>query len=100
MGETVWRTPRPGRSRKSRRRKRRLSKLHPYREELETLRREGASYRELAGWLCVRKRRRVHPSTVGRYLASLPVEVQEEIPGLDDEVPGGRIQVEFHFIRS
>lgn len=64
------------------------------------MRREGASYRELADWLCVRKRQRVHPSTVARYLASLPMEVQEEIPGLADEVPGGRIQGDFHFIRS
>ena len=73
---------------KRRKWKRRLSGLHPYREDLETLRREGASYRQLADWLRIRKRRRVHPSTVARYLASLPVEVQDEIPGLDEEVPG------------
>ncbi len=72
----------PNRNMKRRKRKRRLSGLHPYREDLETLRREGASYRQLADWLRIRKRHRVHPSTVARYLASLPVEVQDEIPGL------------------
>ena len=79
-------SPGPGRNGKFGKRKRRLSKLHRYREQLETLRREGASYRQLADWLRASKRRRAHPSTIARYLASLPVEVQEEIPGLAGEV--------------
>ena len=83
MGKTASGTSASGQSRKSRRRKRRLSKLHRYREELESLRREGASYRKLSDWLWIRKRRRAHPSTIARYLASLPVEVQDEIPGLE-----------------
>ena len=51
-----------------RRRRYRPSKLDRYRAELAELRQAGASYRELADWLRRVKRRRVHPSTIHRFL--------------------------------
>jgi len=39
-----------------------------YRAELTELRQAGTSYRELADWLRRTKRRRVHPSTIHRFL--------------------------------
>ena len=55
-----------------RRKRYRLSKLTPYRAELVALRQAGASYRELAAWLRLRKRRQVNPTTIRRYLLQLP----------------------------
>jgi len=56
----------------------RHSRLQRYRAELVALRREGASYRELAEWLRRRHRRRVDPTTIRRYLVQLPeMQAQE-----------------------
>ena len=47
----------------------RSSKLDRHHAELVAMRQAGASYRELAEWLRRSKRRRVHPSTIYRFLA-------------------------------
>jgi len=57
------------RRRALRKRRYRPSLLGRYRAELVALRQAGASYRELAEWLRREKRRRVHPSTIHRFLA-------------------------------
>lgn len=59
-----------------RRKRYRFSKLTRHRAELVELRRAGASYRELAEWLRTKKRRKVDPTTIRRYLLQLP-EMQE-----------------------
>lgn len=46
--------------------------LHRWRVELVNMRREGASYRELAKWLREKKRRRFDHTTIRRYLIQLP----------------------------
>lgn len=55
-----------------RRKRYRFSKLTRYRAELVELRRAGASYREMAEWLRTKKRRKVDPTTIRRYLIQLP----------------------------
>ena len=50
----------------------RHSKLTRYRAELVEMRQAGASYRELAQWLRTKKRRRIDPTTIRRYLVQLP----------------------------
>jgi len=65
------------RRRLARRRRYRRSKLDRYRAELVTLRRLGASYREMALYVRHQHRRRVDPTTVRRYLVKLPEVAQE-----------------------
>lgn len=47
------------------------SRLDRYRAEIATLRRAGATLAEIAAWLR-RRRIKVVPSTISRYLARLP----------------------------
>ncbi|MGH8470596.1 MAG: hypothetical protein ACREVY_17005 [Gammaproteobacteria bacterium] len=49
-------------------------KLDRYRQEIAALWKQGASVRDIAVWLRVRKRTKVHASTVHRYLKGLAVE--------------------------
>jgi len=65
------------RRRLARKRRYRRSKLDRYRPELVTLRRLGASYRDMAVYLRHEHRRRVDPTTVRRYLVKLPEVAQE-----------------------
>ena len=65
------------RRRLARRTRYRRSKLDRYRAELVSLRRMGASYRDMAMYLRHEHRRRVDPTTVRRYLIKLP-EVEKE----------------------
>ena len=65
------------RRRLARRRRYRRSKLDRYRAELVSLRRMGASYRDMAVYLRHEHRRRVDPTTVRRYLVKLPEVAQE-----------------------
>ena len=60
------------RRRLARRMRYRRSKLDRYRAELVTLRRMGASYRDMAVYLRHEHRKRVDPTTVRRYLIKLP----------------------------
>jgi len=59
----------------------RHSKLTRYRAELVELRQAGASYRELARWLRVKKRRRIDPTTIRRFLVQLPELVGDQGQG-------------------
>lgn len=65
------------RRRLARRTRYRRSKLDRYRAELVTLRRMGASYRDMAVYLRHEHRKRVDPTTVRRYLVKLPEVTQE-----------------------
>ncbi len=49
-------------------------KLDRYRQEITALWKQGASERDIVVWLRVRKRTKVHASTVHRYLKGLAVE--------------------------
>jgi len=49
-------------------------KLDRYRQEIMALWKQGASVRDIVVWLRVRKRIKVHASTVHRYLKGLGVE--------------------------
>ncbi|MGH8654266.1 MAG: hypothetical protein ACREYE_19810 [Gammaproteobacteria bacterium] len=49
-------------------------KLDRYRQEIAALWKQGASERDIVVWLRVRKRIKVHASTVHRYLKRLAVE--------------------------
>ncbi|MGH8651953.1 MAG: hypothetical protein ACREYE_07105 [Gammaproteobacteria bacterium] len=49
-------------------------KLDRYRQEITALRKQGASERDIVVWLRIRKRTKVHASTVHRYLKGLAVE--------------------------
>ncbi|MGH8513608.1 MAG: hypothetical protein ACREV8_06650 [Gammaproteobacteria bacterium] len=49
-------------------------KLDRYRQEIAALWKQGASVRDIVVWLRVRKRTKVHASTVHRYLKGLAVE--------------------------
>jgi len=60
------------RRRLARRRRYRRSKLERYRAELVSLRRMGASYRDMAVYLRHEYHKRVDPTTVRRYLIKLP----------------------------
>ena len=55
-----------------RRKQYRKSKLERYRAELVAMRRAGASCQDLATWLKVKHRMKIHRSSVDRYLATLP----------------------------
>ncbi len=48
-------------------------KLDRYRQEIEALRKQGASERDIVVWLRVQKRTKVHASTVHRYLKGLSI---------------------------
>ena len=65
------------RRRLARRRRYRRSKLDLYRAELVSLRRMGASYRDMAAYLRLEHRKLVDPTTVRRYLIQLPEVAQE-----------------------
>ncbi|MGH8471504.1 MAG: hypothetical protein ACREVJ_03380 [Gammaproteobacteria bacterium] len=49
-------------------------KLDRYRQEIAALWKQGASVRDIAVWLRIRKRTKVHASTVHRYLKRLAIE--------------------------
>ena len=49
-------------------------KLDRYRQEITALWKQGASERDIVVWLRIRKRTKVHASTVHRYLKGLAVE--------------------------
>ncbi|MGH8488757.1 MAG: hypothetical protein ACREXS_07830 [Gammaproteobacteria bacterium] len=49
-------------------------KLDRYHQEITALWKQGASERDIVVWLRIRKRTKVHASTVHRYLKGLPVE--------------------------
>jgi hypothetical protein len=50
----------------------RKSKLEKYRAELVALRQAGASSQDLATWLKMKHRLKIHRSSVDRYLSGLP----------------------------
>jgi len=56
----------------ARRRIFRKSRLEKYRAELAAMRRAGASCADLAEWLRVTHRCRIHRSSIDRYLKKLP----------------------------
>jgi len=55
-----------------RRKKYRKSKLDRFRAEIVAIRKAGASLQDLAIWLRMRHRLKIHPTSIGRYLAGLP----------------------------
>lgn len=55
-----------------RRKQYRQSKLDRYRAELVALRQTGASSQDLATWLRMKHRLKIHRSSIDRYLAQLP----------------------------
>lgn len=69
-----------------RRKQYRKSKLERYRAELVAMRRAGASCADLATWLKVKHRMKIHRSCVDRYLATLP-ELQVAKPGTPPPPP-------------
>ena len=55
-----------------RRKRYRQSKLDRYRSELVALRQTGASSQDLATWLRMKHRLKIHRSSIDRFLAQLP----------------------------
>ena len=56
----------------ARRKRYRKSRLDKYRAELVALKRAGASCADLAEWLRVNRRCKIHRSSIDRYLKKLP----------------------------
>ena len=62
-----------------RRKQYRKSKLERYRADLVAMRRAGASFQDLATWLKMKHRMKIHRSSIDRYLSTLPEMVPETV---------------------
>ncbi|MEI6827095.1 MAG: hypothetical protein WCK54_15965 [Desulfuromonadales bacterium] len=60
----------------------RKSKLEKYRAELVAMKQSGASPQDLAEWLKMKHRLKIHRSSVDRYLSKLPelAEIKSAVP--------------------
>ena len=68
----------------ARRKMYRKSRLDKYRAELVAMKRAGASCADLAEWLRVSRRCRMHRSSIDRYLKRLPELCYDEFPLTED----------------
>ena len=68
----------------ARRKMYRKSRLDKYRAELVAMRLAGASCADLAEWLRVSRRCRMHRSSIDRYLKRLPELCHDEFPLTED----------------